>query len=75
MLNQEKLLNTQLMKLINDELKKNPTITKFSFNTEHETEEAFDLLEQVKKEIGITDNSLKLTLSMDMAEKAHKAIQ
>ena len=72
MLNQEKLLNTQLMKLINDELKKNPTITKFSFNTEHETEEAFDLLEQVKKEIGITD---KLTLSMDMAEKAHKAMQ
>ena len=71
MLNQEKLLNTQLMKLINDELKKNPSITKFNFNAEYETEEAFGLLEQVKKEMAITD---KLTLSMDMAEKAHKAM-
>ena len=34
MLNQEQLLNTQLMKLINDELKKNPSITKFNFNAD-----------------------------------------
>ena len=65
MLNQEQLLNTQLMKLINDELKKNPSITKFNFNAEHETEEAYELLEQVKKEMAIVD---KQTLEIHMAE-------
>ena len=70
MLNQEQLLNTQLMKLINDELKKNPSFTKFNFSAENESDEAFDLLEQVKKEMAITD---KLTLEINKAEKAHKA--
>ena len=65
MLNQEQLLNTQLMKLINDELKKNPSFTKFNFSAENESDEAFELLEQVKKEMAAVD---KQTLEIHMAE-------